>query len=308
MFKRRTLFAIGAGASQELNMPMGTQLANTIHDKLNIKVDDWGDNPTGPDKALVRELRFAFPQQDPPNSWYAAARLIHNGILLTHSIDEFLEIHQRDELVQRIGKATIARSIIEAERDSHLFYKNKPYHFALDLLRLENAWHLRFMRKLAQGVNLSSVQTIFDNVAFVVFNYDRCVEYFLLHALQGLFDINAKDAASILDDLSIVHPFGKIGDLSKVSFGGPDGHDPDIIPISHNIQTYTEVAGSEVYNEIQVEVARAECFVFLGFAFHPEAMRLLVPGTPLRKMRPVFATAYGMSNEDAHYVQGQIAA
>jgi hypothetical protein len=27
------------------------------------------------------------------------------------------------------------------------------------------------------------VREIFDNVAFIVFNYDRCIEHFLFHAL-----------------------------------------------------------------------------------------------------------------------------
>jgi hypothetical protein len=64
-------------------------------------------------------------------------------------------------------------------------------------------------------------------------------------------------------------------------------------------------AGSK-YNEIQVEVARAQCFVFLGFAFHPEAMRLLMPVTPLPTLPPVFATAHGMSDDDAALVAHQI--
>jgi hypothetical protein len=93
-----------------------------------------------------------------------------------------------------------------------------------------------------------------------------------------------------------------------LSVGGPDGINPDVVSLANNIKTYAEVTGSETYNEIQVEVARAEAFVFLGFQFHPEAMRLLTPPNPLPRMRPVFATAYGMSNEDAAIVQNQIVA
>jgi hypothetical protein len=46
--------------------------------------------------------------------------------------------------------------------------------------------------------------------------------------------------------------------------------------------------------------------VFLGFAFHPEAMELLKPAEPLPNPSPVFATGLGMSNEDATLVGGQI--
>jgi hypothetical protein len=152
------------------------------------------------------------------------------------------------------------------------------------------------------------VRQIFNNVAFIVFNYDRCLEYFLLHALQYLFGISDTEAYSILDDLTIIHPFGDIGPLTKIPFGGTDNlNDLQCIPIAPHIQTYTEAAAGSKHNEIQDEVARAQCFVFLGFALHPEAMRLLMPANPLPTLPRVFATALGMSDDDAVLVSQQIA-
>jgi hypothetical protein len=282
-------------------MPVGTGLARAIHKKLNI--DAKFRTPSGEDMAFIGELRRAYEPQG--RDWFAASRLIHNGILLTHSIDEFLEIHQDNDLVKGIGKAAIAKCILEAERSSTLFYKPQPHRTGLEVLKLENTWHVRFMRRLAQDER--NVRQIFDNVSFIVFNYDRCLEYFLLHALQYVFGISEQDACSILDDLTIIHPFGAIGSLTNIPFGAPDTlNDLKFIPISHLIQTYTEAAAGSKYKEIQVEVACAQCFVFLGFAFHPEAMRLLMPATPLPNLQPVFATALGMSDEDTGIVQHQI--
>jgi hypothetical protein len=302
MFNRHTLFIVGAGASKELNMPIGAGLAKAIHNKTSVKLD-LGRITAAGDMAFAQELARASRQG--PGDFFAAARLIHNGILLTHSIDEFLEIHQDDQLVVTIGKAAIAKSILEAERSSNLFSKPQPHRTGLDLLTLENTWHIRFMRHLVQGVK--DVRQIFDNVSFIVFNYDRCLEYFLLHALQYLFGISDKDAHSILEELTIIHPFGDIGPLAKVPLGGPDTLDDlQFMPMSDVIQTYAEAAAGSKFNEIQVEVARALCFVFLGFAFHPEAMRLLMPATPLPTPPPVFATALGMSDGDAALVEHQI--
>src|SRR5262249_11303988 len=251
-----TLFVVGAGASQELNMPVGTDLAKAIHSKLNLKPGEGGANPSGVDMAFIGELLHTYAKQQ--KEWIAVSRLIHNGILLTHSIDEFLEIHQDNDLVKVIGKAAIAKCILEAERSSALFYKPQPHRTGLEVLQLENTWHVRFMRRLAQGVALQNVRQIFDNVSFIVFNYDRCLEYFLLHALQYVYDIREEDAYSIVDDLTIIHPFGDIGPLTQVPFGGPDNLDDlKFTPISDRIQTYTEAATSK-YNEIQVEVARAQ--------------------------------------------------
>jgi len=125
MFKRHTLFVVGAGASQELNMPVGTDLAKAIHSKLNLKPGEGGANPSGVDMAFIGELLHTYAKQQ--KEWIAVSRLIHNGILLTHSIDEFLEIHQDNNLVKGIGKAAIAKCILEAERSSTLFYKPQPH-------------------------------------------------------------------------------------------------------------------------------------------------------------------------------------
>jgi hypothetical protein len=47
MFKRQTLFVIGAGASQELKMPVGTELAMAIHSTVKLKRGEWGANLSG---------------------------------------------------------------------------------------------------------------------------------------------------------------------------------------------------------------------------------------------------------------------
>src|SRR4051794_22218360 len=243
MFNRRTLFVLGAGASHELKMPLGIKLAEIIHNKLNLEFNDWGDFSGGPDKALARDLRSAFQSI---RGWGAAARVIHDGILGAHSIDEFLEIHKENDLVVRIGKAAIARSILEAERGCDLFYINEDRRHTVDLGRLGGAWHIRFLRRLVQSVPRSSVEQIFEKVSFVSFNYDRCLEYFLFHSLQSVFGINAANANSALENLTIIHPFGSVGDLSEVDFGGPpDGVNPDIVHILKGIRTYTEVTGSD---------------------------------------------------------------
>jgi hypothetical protein len=39
MFQRRTLFVLGAGSSNEVNMPLGTDLAKMIANKLDIQFD-----------------------------------------------------------------------------------------------------------------------------------------------------------------------------------------------------------------------------------------------------------------------------
>jgi hypothetical protein len=46
------------------------------------------------------------------------------------------------------------------------------------------------------------------SVSFIVFNYDRCLEQFLFHALQKLYGLESQEAFAMLTDLRIIHPYG----------------------------------------------------------------------------------------------------
>jgi hypothetical protein len=51
MFKRRTLFVVGAGASYEFGLPLGPALAATIAKKADIKsrLEGSSDDPIDPE-------------------------------------------------------------------------------------------------------------------------------------------------------------------------------------------------------------------------------------------------------------------
>ena len=77
--------------------------------------------------------------------------------------------------------------------------------------------------------------------------------------------------------------------------------------LSQQIKTYTEQIGAaDVTTLIEAEFNKAECVVFLGFAYHAPNMRLLKPGKPMKR-KDVFGTAYQMSDADADVVSHEIA-
>ena len=132
------------------------------------------------------------------------------------------------------------------------------------------------------------MRQIFDNVAFIVFNYDRCIEYFLFHALQRAYNISDSEAWSILDDLTVIHPYGDIGPVRQTPFGAKT---LNCAQLASRIRTYTEQEKTgNIRQEIAVEVARAECMIFLGFAYHPQNVRLLQPKDKMSR-KPVYGTA-----------------
>jgi hypothetical protein len=186
------------------------------------------------------------------------------------------------------------------ERASKLhFDPNQRERFKGD--ELSDTWFVKFMYMLGRGIPKENVRQIFDNVSFIVFNYDRCIEYFLFHALQRLYSIGENEAAAILDDLSIIHPYGSIGSLREVPFGATRAN---YVALAKGIRTYTEQVG-EIAGEIAVEVARANCIVFLGFAYHSQNLQIIHP-EPLIPIIPVYGTAYKMSESDVHVVSRRL--
>jgi hypothetical protein len=308
MFHRRTLFVLGAGTSAEAGMPIGPKLAAAIGKKMDIRFEHF-NKPVGEgDIQLYAQITNQL--RTDANEIQSAGWLIRDGIALSQSIDDFLDIHRDDQHVNLFGKAAIVKTILEAERTSKLSTSlaMMPAGEVFKPEKLANTWFLKFMHMLGRGIPKGDARQIFDNVSFIIFNYDRCVEHFLHNALQKVYGFREGEAADILADCTIIHPYGQVGEYSPkgggISFGAASA---DYRAVSQQIKTYTEqIAAADVMTQIAAEFHKAECIVFLGFAYHSQNMRLLAPATPLPP-KHIFGTAYDMSDADTDVVSHQIA-
>jgi hypothetical protein len=299
MFKRRTLFVIGAGASAEVGLPVGTGLARNIREKLKLERTDYGEFSVS-DRGLFDQLRRAHPKE--VNSYLDAYGKIHAGILLSNSIDDFLHIHRDDKYVVELGKAAIVRAILEAEANSHLYVDQSNIYNIPDYTRIIGTWYIKLLRILGSGTIAPDASKTLDEVAFIIFNYDRCVEHVLEYGLQQLYAINKDEARKIVNAATIIHPYGSIGRIDEVPFGGEKYRSFDCFQLSKRIRTYTEqVEQGEIVSKIQNEVIDADCIIFLGFAFHDQNMLLLHPGGR-HEEKEIFGTAFGMSKDDSDNV------
>jgi hypothetical protein len=78
VFKKRTLFVVGAGASYEMGLPTGKQLAATIKQKMDVPFAD-GYKPSGSgDYDLLEQLTNKTRIEK--STLQAAAFLIGGGI------------------------------------------------------------------------------------------------------------------------------------------------------------------------------------------------------------------------------------
>jgi hypothetical protein len=300
MFKRRTLFICGAGTSFEAGLSLGVDLAENIVKMTDIRFGhDGHEHIGGGDYDLYDDIKQHVRLTNEDHR--RAALIIRNGLGFSQSIDDFLDQHRTNERVTFYGKAALVKSILEAEADSKLYIDaNKAQRFNADQVR--GTWFVKFMYMLGRGIPKEDVSQIFDNVAFIVFNYDRCIEHFLFHALQRAYNISDTEAWSLLDDLTIIHPYGDIGPVRQIPFGAKT---VNCAQLASRIRTYTEQeATGNVSQEIAVEVARAQCMIFLGFAYHPQNVRLLQPDDKM-SARPIYGTAYKMSDSDVGIINRQ---
>ena len=226
------------------------------------------------------------------------------------SIDNFID-QQGDDKIELCGKLAIVRSILEAEKDSLLFLNGRERDPTLRFNDLEGTWYTYFMQILTDGCRKKYIYQLFEGMCFITFNYDRCIEHFLFHALQNYFNIKPDEAAGIMQGFKIFHPYGMVGRMQWQGEGvstafGADVSGRNLLSLAEQIKTYTERAADDAaMTEIRREVLEAEIIVFLGFAFHQQNMRLIDPDIQGNAKR-VFATARGISQGDSAIVTKQI--
>ena len=92
------------------------------------------------------------------------------------SIDNLMDAHRTDEDISFIGKLAITKAILAAERKSKLY--RKPGEREFTFADIAGTWLMPFFQIASEGVKENAAQ-IFENVTFIVFNYDRCIERFL---------------------------------------------------------------------------------------------------------------------------------
>lgn len=153
-------------------------------------------------------------------------------------------------------------------------------------------------------------------VTLIIFNYDRCIEHFLYHALQNYYKVSESEAAEIVNHINIYHPYGKVGflpwdNLSDSMDFGADPTPDNLLQLVQKIKTFTEGTdpGSSEIKEIRNHLSRANRLVFIGFAFHKLNMQLIKPknvdGGKTSKPK-CFATTYMISESDKEVIRSQI--
>lgn len=299
MLKHKTVFVIGAGASHEFGLPIGVELAKTISKKLDVKFPDgYGERvKASGDHDLFDSIRRKYEKG---REYQQAGWQIRDAVILAASIDDFLHVHRHDERIVNFGKAAIIKCILEAERNSKLYFSIRKSESTIRFGDCADTWLVKLMRLLVRDRSHADRANFFDQSSFVVFNYDRCIEHFFTHALSRFYSIPTEESSEIVSSAAIYHPYGAPGMLNKVPFGTER---VDWAGLANEIKTYTETVEA---SDIKRTIGESAQIVFLGFAYHDQNMSLLADDDTV-STKAVVGTAYGRSDSDVQAIKAQIA-
>lgn len=302
MFTKKIVFVVGAGGSHELGLPVGDTLKGIIARKLDLPQPGSGIG-SGDEilrKALI--LRSKTTTTDVTGMmkrYWEAAQSVRSAMPQAISIDNYLHTHAADEDIVTVGKFGIAASILEAEHKSSI-YSDKTGTPEIDFRTTPDSWHNTFCKILTESVQLDRLDEIFDNVTFITFNYDRCIEHYVMWWLIKYMRLSWEDGAALCQKLKIFHPYGKVCGLPwqktdiYSEFGWPAT--PDVVGLAADqIRTFTERVDDEgMLTAMRSAIGESEQLVYLGFSFGTMNMALLnVDGDSSRKR--IYATTHGMS-------------
>ena len=253
MFKTKTVFVLGAGASIPFYYPSGVELKGELANLIN-------------DPEFDKCLSNAFPDIKAMDNF----RLLIGSLMESPaaSIDQFLE-HRAEYL--SLGKFAIA----------YFFNKKHEAHLKSNYSYNSN-WYLTLFQKLLYSNKLKVL--VNNTVSFVTFNYDVSLEMFFHKSLGSLFkdQLGETGAKDFFKKIPIQHVYGKIRNWSWENEKGPGMAETELS--FYNIKNISEkyfylIHEDESFGEGTIRareiIEDSNRVIFLGFGFHPENMTKL---------------------------------
>jgi len=273
----KTVFVLGAGASKDFGaaMPIGAELAAAIDAMLISEFADGSMSSAGLVKDALRRSGGLTGEHR------QAALQIGSSLHTKPSIDELIDEWSDFPQFATVAKLAIAACLLRAEGQSGLMHKlEDKVAWATAFRPMRDSW----ASWLYQNVGGPSIQRrfayrAFNHVAFVTFNYDRCLEQFLLANFMHACNLPLNDAAHALAQIEIHHAYGHLGRLAvdghpqAVDFGTLEPF--SVHRAASQIKTFTEEVETGAAERIWSTVQNADRLIFLGFGFHSRNLDLL---------------------------------
>lgn len=313
----KTVFVIGAGASQEAKLPTGVELKKKIIKLLDIRFDTF--NQKSGDYLITEALKIHAKSdggRGDINPYIHEAWHICDALPQAISIDNFIDSQRENEKIALCGKLAIVRSILEAEKKSLLYFEKFSKEPGIKFSSIEGTWYTQFFQLLTENCGVGELEIRLQSISLIIFNYDRCVEHFLFYALQNYYRIPQETAADLVSQIQIYHPYGSVGCLpwagsDDVMDFGIEPRPEQLLSLTNKIKTFAEGTDPDSSDilEIKSHICNLNRLVFIGFAFHKLNMQLIRPhdcDNAFLNMSKCYATTLGISDSDKNVVREQI--
>jgi hypothetical protein len=305
----KTVFVVGAGASREFDLPLGTDLKKQISDVLKYRIEHGQIRQID---ETIYHAYLATTNNNDINPYLKAARKVSNALPLSISIDNFLDAHSLDKDVELCGKLAIAKCILAAEQKSTIYVGEQRGH-GINFSEVKDNWLNSFFKLVTGNCRIDNLKDRFSKIVFVVFNYDRCIEHYLYHALQTYYAIDKEKASELVSAIEIYHPYGTVGKLrwQDPALGNAYGDEVtprDLIRIASGLKTFTEGVDSAEIANLRRDMLLAQKIVFLGFAYHKQNLELLfdAPKSVPQRAIGIYGTTLGVSPSDVQLIESEL--
>jgi hypothetical protein len=273
----KTIFILGAGASKDFGYPDGPDLKGQIVSELKAAAQS-GSSPLFDVLLQVGNAREDILE---------FGRRLHRS--LRDTIDEFVEAHQANDALRRIGKQAVAYCIARCERDEALFNSPGPHWYKI----------------LADFFQHNPGKIGSAHFSFFTFNYDRSLEHCLREALLSG---NAASSEGVEQDLlsrqNLCHVHGNVGPLpwqppadhaDRREYGQPVTA-ASLTQIAYDILLpYESFRVHAVHQEM---LTSADVIAIIGLGFHEQNLgRIGFDQLTRTPGKQIFATTFNLQDE-----------
>src|SRR6267143_1994619 len=266
----RTVFILGAGASQPYGLPTGYQLVPQILEILRLKKGDFESLGI-----LPREMN-EFEK-----------RIRESNII---AIDDLLNQHPQ---FLELGKLAIAFALVQFEKKSELL---KP--------GIDDDWYRYFfehLHRLQQPVNP-------EQYSFITFNYDRSFEEYFDTVTAAFFGNSEQERKQAILDIPIVHIHGQLGILPSRGGNCPYAPTQDrshVQRVAYSLRITDKEDDPQTLARAQVLIRNANTIRFLGFRYWRTNLDKLEFGKNSANCPDIAGTAYGFEKAEISHLKAR---
>ncbi|WP_170384806.1 hypothetical protein [Ruegeria atlantica] len=304
----KLVIVVGAGASAEFKLPIGSQLADQVSDSANT-IQIYGEaHKQNIDPHLFSAAKLIGSESGDAD-FIEELRRISSGVRLMPSIDNYLHAHSHNEVRVKLGKLLIADALIKAERRSSLYFNPPKTHETFNFANVADTWLAALFRAIVTAGKIEQLESWLERITFVSFNYDRVIFRFFFLAVQAVFDLSEEEASKFCEKhLKVLHPYGSLGRLqprNRESGFGENNHHQALLSSVNNIKVFTEGGERQTRQLVRQAILEAGSIWFLGFSFLDLNMKFLKPAD--QTYLKVFGTLRGMSDFNSRIARKELA-